>query len=680
MEKCSTNHHWGAPANKSFQFPDPSRFVLSIFLTLVTSAPAGAQIADGFHTDHWREPIIEYARPWITRWRALHAGVMIDDRIRIPTPIDPPLQATLYQPRTGRAAGSRMGTILLMLPYGRQRYGEATRAGVEFARAGFSVLTVDLRGYDDQAHVRPLPWQGVRDDAKAMLDWIVAQNWSNGRVGTFGCSALGETQFTLALARHPAHRAMIVAGAGGAAGSIDNRHEYFGLFEGGVFQLASGIGWLGRHGWLRPPFRRALPVAPAHGQAFLSSLPVADLLDGTNNAWGFIIHTGLDQTADWRRLGYVMDGDPLSIPMLTINTHQDQTLSGSIALHREAQRQRQAIGDTDAARANRLIIAPGAHCDHEATAPPITPLADRPAITGDNTAQPMDAAARAGAWQSLYIDWFRFWLTDDGSAPTLAPVSFALTGQQHWHSSDHWPPDAARMRHWQLRADRSARSVRGDGRLSPLADSPVKPPSPVLEASSNDARATDWIADPLDPVPSRGGPLCCAADLALNAGPVNQIDVESRDDVLIFTSEPFTQATAFAGPATAQLYFSSDVPDADLVVRITDVDPAGRSINIQEGAQSVSGRRDIARPLALDAGEIVTVPVRIRELIWRFEPGHRLRLHVAASSFPRLARNLQSGEPSLTGSRARVGRHRLHHDDMHPSTLTLYELPAAGQH
>jgi len=152
------------------------------------------------------------AQPIVHRYRLWQNDIRYDNQVRIPVDGQLPLQASLYLPDQTNQNDAPLATILVMLPYGRHQYGAALRAGVQFGAAGFAVLTLDLRGYESDsmayAQTRSVPWAGVTQDASAVLDWIVQQPWSNGRVGTFGCSALGETQFALAKANHPANRAM----------------------------------------------------------------------------------------------------------------------------------------------------------------------------------------------------------------------------------------------------------------------------------------------------------------------------------------------------------------------------------------------------------------------------------------------------------------------------------------
>lgn len=588
----------------------------------------------------WLRPLLEpVTRPLMHRVRLWRHGIQYNTQVSIPVAGKPALQASLYLPDNAHALPSSVPTILVMLPYGRHQYGEALRAGVKFGAAGFAVLALDLRGYESDPTTteptRQVPWAGVTQDAVAVLDWITQQTWSNGRVGSFGCSALGETQFALAKANHPAHQAMLVSGAGGAMGSLKGQYGYFGLFEGGVFQLASGYGWLARRGWLKPPY-----VRPAYEQAddahavldSLNRLPVASQVNNQENAWGFITKTPLHDPA-WRSLNYIHDDHKIAIPTLTINTWADQTLSGSLALHRHID-----------APEKRLILAPGDHCNHEQT----------PAPDGLS-------------WQEIYNQWFDRWLWETPTQVTakpvshsLAPVNYRLPGDTEWRQAQQWPPQHSKAVRWRLTSATGANSRAGDGRLQ--VDGAA--------AYSQTHRFSEWLADPANPVPSAGGPVCCTSTPTLKSGAADQRIVEERQDVLVFTGDPFSSATTFAGPTKATIFLSTDAPDADLIIRLTDVSPDGQSINIQEGAQRISllAQDKSVQPMA---DGMRKVQVAIPDLAYQFLPGHRLRVHVAASSFPRLARNLQTTGFNRSGTDTFVATLRLHHSREYPSSISL---------
>ncbi len=279
-----------------------------------------------------------------------------------------------------------------------------------------------------------------------------------------------------------------------------------------------------------------------------------------------------------------------------------------------------------------MLIAPGDHCTQE------------------------DALALDG-W---YLRWFDRWLR--GRGPGLddeAPYTWFMLGENAWHSSDQWPPAEAQPERWYLSGSRP-NTAGGDGRLAQGPDG---------------ARgAASYQYDPANPAPTRGGPVCCTADPRTGSGMVDQRDVEARPDVLVFTSSPLEADLKIVGPIRAVLTVSSDAPDTDIVARMVDVDPEGRATNIQEGALRLRWRDGPpARPL--EPGLSYQLRVNMRAIAYRLSAGHRLRLDVTSSSFPRLERNLNTGG-DYGDVRMRTATNTLHFGEG-ASYLEVYRLDSS---
>lgn len=575
----------------------------------------------------WRSALLDKLPPrWSVELQALHAGVTVDHSISITMPDGVVLAGSLYRPRGNDA---RLPTILVQVPYGRLSYAEGPYNAIYFAKRGYSALVVDLRGTGNSGG-ELLPWRNAANDGVQMLDWIARQPWSTGKVGTFGCSALGETQMVLAARNHPGHRALIASGAGGAVGSAAGRYSYFGMFEGGVFQLAGGFGWFVQNGSVRPDAPASQPFEHA---SLLREWPVDSLVSRVRPA-----PNGYDQfmrmpLADprWHEIGYLSDDDEIRVPSFIINTWGDQTLGDTLA-YAELQRQQEAARGQVT---QRVVIAPGNHCHHEAVG--------EHDYFGDLTIANADRP-----WREWYLKWFDFWLRGEGDGlADLPPYTYFMLGENRWYEADTWPPKSTHPQRWYLGSSGHANSSRGDGSLGLSADSR--------------ASVDVYRYDPQDPVPSRGGPVCCTGNRADRSGPVEQRDVEARDDVLVFTSPPLAHDLRIAGPIRAQIAFSSDSPDTDLVAKLVDVFPDGRAISIQEGALQLRYRKGFANPTLMPKDEIQEVSVDMRSIAYRLSAGHRLRLDVSSSNFPRLARNLNSGETSLAGTHPRVATNRVHY-------------------
>ncbi|MBA4108789.1 MAG: acylase [Leptothrix sp. (in: Bacteria)] len=549
------------------------------------------------------------------------------------------LAASLYRPR---GAAGPLPTILVREPYGRLHHGEALRSA-SLAKFGYAVLVQDLRGkFDSEGQFAT--WEMATDDGVATLDWIVKQPWSNGKVGTYGCSALGEVQYSLARARHPAHKVMIASGAGGGIGSAMGSREAFGWFEGGIFQLAGGFGWFQENG----NRDKNAPVAKQvdHAAALLS-LPLIDMLrrvqPGANGFEDFLTIPLGDPR--WERNDFVSEGDHLTTPALAINTWGDQTLQATLDL----------VDFTKAGQPasqvppQHVIIAPGNHCEHLS-------LADSDhfgEVEVHNTKQP-------------YTLWFRrlfdHYLKGEGPGLSdLPPYLYYVVGENRWLEAKQWPPEQAQVQRWFLSGQGRANSVKGDGALLPE----------VAAASAPEA-ADQYRYDPAKPVPSRGGPICCTGNPQDKAGLVNQRDVESRDDVLVYTSAPLAKPMRIAGPLNARLVVSSSALDTDFVARLVHVRPDGTATNIQEGALRARYREGLTRPALMKPGQRYELTVRMRSMAYLIPKGHRIRLDITSSSFPRLERNLNTGGRNYDESVGVVAVNTVHHGG---TVRSFVELP-----
>lgn len=550
------------------------------------------------------------------------------------------LSASLYRPK---GAHDRLPAVLVRLPYHRLDYAEGFNAGIFFASHGYAAVVQDLRGTGDSSG-ELLPWAHAADDAVDTIDWITRQPWSDGKVGTIGCSALGETQLVSQSRAPPAWRAMIASGAGGAVGSLKDRHAYFGLFEGGIFQLASGFGWFVNHGTKRP---EAAPAKPFEYADVLRELPVSKLVERVRpapNGYSDFLAAPFGDPK-WSEWGYLGDDSRLRIPAMIVNTWGDQTLQDALVL---AEHWR--LADPEGTKGKqKVIIGPGKHCDH---------------LTAGRTGEfgELTVANAAQPYQQIFLRWFDHWLRDDSDALAELPAyTYYVVGADTWRSAESWPPPEAKSTRWYLESGGRANSRTGDGRL--------------VEKPEIGAASDTWRYDPADPVPSKGGPICCTGNPEDRPGPADQEEVEKRQDVLVYTTQPMASDTWIAGPITANLTVSSDVKDTDLVARLVHVWPDGRATSIQEGALRLRYRNGFATPVFLEPVQPVRATVDMRSIAYRLPKGHRLRLDLTSSSFPRLERNLNTGGDNINETRGVVATNHIHYDVEGGSWLQLSVLP-----
>ena len=581
---------------------------------------------------------------WEVRTRALAGRIAIDHGVRIVMPDGIVLAASLYLPRPPRSA---LPTVLIRLPYNRLAYDEAVRSALWFSGQGYAVLVQDIRGkFGSQGEFAP--WEKATTDGVSTVEWIVSQAWSNGKVGTFGCSALGELQYSLARAGHAAHAAMITTGAGGAWGSPTPNLDQGGFHEGGVLQLAGTFGWSLEHGARDPRVPKAEHVDIS---AALQTLPLKDMVsrlqDGRN-----VFSDYLQQTpghAGWNRFDLVQERDRIEIPALIINTWGDQTIEGTFALTEKARREAASKGV--APDRQHVVIAPGNHCDYFGT------------LSSGKFGE-----LEVGNAKRPYGEWFLRWFDQrlrgvgDGLAH-LPAYQFYVLGEDRWLSSSQWPQEGSAVERWFLGSQGHANTRAGNGTVG--------------RTRTGGAAFDRFISDPMNPVPTRGGPICCTGNPADRSGPADQADVENREDVLIYTSEPLERALRIAGSLRAHLTISSSAPDTDFVVRLVHVRPDGRATNIQEGALRVRYREGPKRAAPMKPGLLYTIEVPMRSIAYYLPAGHRLRVHVAGSSFPRLERNLNTGGNNFDETSGVVAENTVHHANGADSYVELPVLSDA---
>jgi hypothetical protein len=240
---------------------------------------------------------------------------------------------------------------------------------------------------------------------------------------------------------------------------------------------------------------------------------------------------------------------------------------------------------------------------------------------------------------------------------TLPKVRYYTMGSNKWQTSDVWPPKDASPMSFYLGSGGKANTLNGDGKLL------LAPPA---------SNAADQFAyDPANPVMSFGGNVCCQGN-AVGAGAMDQRKMEERPEVLVYTSDPFNEGMELTGPISPTLYVSSDAKDTDFTVKILDVYPDGRAYNLDESIQRMRYRNGYDKPVAwMQAGEVYKVTLQPLTTSNFFAPGHRLRIEVSSSNFPRFDRNMNTGGKNYDEAKGVVARNVVHHSTQYPSALTV---------
>jgi hypothetical protein len=262
-------------------------------------------------------------------------------------------------------------------------------------------------------------------------------------------------------------------------------------------------------------------------------------------------------------------------------------------------------------------------------------------------------------YNELLYQWWDYWLKGEqnGIIDSLPRVRYYAMGENQWKTADSWPPAGVEMVTYYLDSGSGANTLNGDGVLTregPGADN-----------------ADAFSYDPFDPVVSHGGNVCCIGG-AIDAGSFDQSAIEGeREDILVYTAEPFREATEVSGPIEVTLYVSSDAKDTDFTVKLLDVYPDGTAYNLDETIQRVRYREGYDHWAFMEPGEVYEVAVGPLTTSNTFLPGHSLRIEVSSSNFPRFTRNLNTGGNIYDETEGVVAHNRVHHSRRYPSQIRV---------
>ena len=550
----------------------------------------------------------------------------------------------------------RLPTVLIRTPYNKKTFRLEKGVATWLASHGYSVVVQDVRGkYESDGEFTTSA--NDRNDGYDTMTWIAAQPWTTGKIGTYGCSYQGEDQVQLAAMRHPNHAAAIPQAAGGIM-------TYFGAWNGGANELVSLVAWyrtagIKRHPKLSPDLPRdeylayapyfnfgvTVPDVPV--RTLSNMLPIAKITEMAGsppNDWrDFVTHPPEDPF--WKHFGYIEPSDSFNVPALHVNSWYDPAPGWTGILFN--QMRTNATGAV--ARDNQfLLLSPTPHCGSERGAAEKTVIGER------------DLGDTRFDWFGTYLKWFDHWLKGiDNGITSMPRVQYYAMGRNKWQSAPAFP--LANPTPFYLHSDGRANSRFGSGTLS--AALPRTEP------------ADRFVYDPGSPVPSRAGPICCTMTNE-PAGPVDQRDIESRNDVLVYTSEPFDRETEVTGPIKADLYVSSSSKDTDFTVKLLDVLPDGTALNLQEGIKRARYRDGYRKPTMMEPGGVYHVEVDLQATSNVFLPGHRIRVEVSSSNFPRFDRNLNTGGVNWDETAWITATNTIHHSARYPSQIWLPVLTA----
>jgi uncharacterized protein len=603
--------------------------------------------------------------------KELESVAIIDRKVMVPMRDGKRMAADVYRPKD---TSKKVPIIFVRTPYNFNYWDvklgapRDMTAELTAVKRGYAFVEMNERGHffsEGQYDILGAP---LSDGADA-ISWMAAQPWSNTKVGTTGCSSTAEWQLGVAAQGNPAFAAMNVQGFGAGVGRVGPYYEQGNWYRGGAVQMLF-IAWLyGEQNQIRPLFPPntsqadliqaskyfdlAPQMPPVDWSKALEHLPEADIMKSVGGPEGIFsdrveVSTGgamikrAPNDPAWYRGGLWHDDMQVNVPGLWFMSWYDVSVGPNLAAYNHVRK----TAKGEIANEQYAIVAPTLHCSYTRA-------------TEDTVVGERDMGDARLEYNEIVYTWFDHFLKgEDNHVLEKSPkVRYFTMGTNKWQSSDTWPPQGARPLTFYLSSAGKANSLNGDGALSTAATSEDKPDG--------------FTYDPMNPVPSYGGNVCCTGN-AVTGGSFDQRKMESRADILVYTSEPFTEGVEVSGPMEATLYVSSDAKDTDVTVKVIDVYPDGHAFNLDETIQRLRYRDGYDKPLAwMTPGKVAKVTLQPMTTSNFFPAGHRLRIEVSSSNFPRFDRNLNTGGNNYDEEKGVVAHNAIHHSHEYPSQITV---------
>jgi len=605
--------------------------------------------------------------------KELEAIAIIERKVMVPMRDGKRMQADIYRPKD---QSKKYPIIFVRTPYNFNYWDVEFGAPrdmttqLEAVKHGYAYIEMNERGrYFSEGDYDILgPPLADSDDE---LDWMGGLPWSADKVGLIGCSSTAEWQLAVASRGNKALTTFIPMSFGAGVGRVGPYYEQGNLYRGGAVQMLFGP-WLYDSGLETSNGRPTLPPGMSQ-EALVTAAKSYDLsahpptVDWSKALWhlpendilaaagsphgiyadrtpsgkpGMIERTPNDPA--WYQGGLWNDSMRIDIPGLWLMTWYDISVAPNIAAYNYV---RKTASPTVASQ-QYAIIAPVPHCSYKRAA--------EHTIVGER-----DLGDARLDYDALTYGWFDHFLKgeDNGSLAKTPKVRYYTMGINKWQSSDTWPPEGAKPVTYYLASGGHANSLNGDGAL--------------LSAPESKDSADKFAYDPMNPVPTHGGGFCCMGT-DLKAGAFDQRGVETRDDVLVYSTGPLKEGIEVSGPIDVTLYVSSDAKDTDFTVKLIEVLPDGTAYNIDENIQRVRYRDGYDKPpVWLEKDKVYKVALQPMQTSNYLAAGHQLRIEVSSSNFPRFDRNLNTGGDNYNESRGVVAHNEVHHSTQYPSSITL---------
>ena len=534
------------------------------------------------------------------------------------------LRADIYRPK----ADGKFPVLLQRTPYNKGD-GESD-FGKRAAASGYVVIVQDVRGrYSSDGDW--YPFKNESNDGFDTVEWAAALPYSNGKVGMYGESYVGATQMLAAIASPP-HLAGIVPIV-----TASNYHDGW-TYQGGAFEQWFNESWTSglTEDTLNRRVRKARNTLNWIWKLPLTEYPFLDAPSPSSLApyfadWAH--HPDFDDY--WRQWSIEDHYENVKVPAYFVGGWYDIFQGGIV---------RNYVGLKSRVPGQRLMIGPWYHGPFDGQ-------------TGELNFGP----SAKGDTDTDQLRWYDHLLRGiDNGSEREKPVKIFVMGKNAWRDEDDWPLARARSTSYYLHSAGGANTRTGDGTLDTSAPA--------------DERTDRYTYDPANPTPTRGGGLCCDNN-HLASGAFDQRTVEERKDVLVYTTPAFSSDFEVTGPVAAELYVGSSAVDTDFTAKLVDVWPNGFAQNLTEGILRARYRNSQAHPELMKPGEVYKIRIDMWNTSNIFLAGHKLRVEISSSNFPRFDRNLNTGENAGSSSNFVKADNAVYHDARHPSALILPVVP-----
>jgi putative CocE/NonD family hydrolase len=587
---------------------------------------------------------------------------IVDQKIMMPMRDGIRLATDIYRPKTDK----KIPIIFSRTPYNFNSWGDGkertrtTKRALEAVKRGYAYVVQNERGRyfsEGEWDILGVPLT----DGYDAFTWMKNQSWSNGKIGTLGCSSTAEWQMAVAALDHPSHAAMVPQGYGAGVGRVGEINEQGNWYRGGVEQMLF-FSWL--YGVEHDKFKPRIPAGatqedlirisrfydlapenpPVDMALALNHLPIQDILKnikGKNEIFDKMIRRKPNDP-DWFKGGIYHDNMEIGVPSFWFTSWYDVSITPNLALFNHV---RNNSKDANIRDNQYLVIAPTLHCGYT--------RATENTIVGERSV----GDARLDYEAQIYA-WFDLWLKgkQNDFKEKTPRVQYYTMGSNQWQASETWPPEEAKLTTYYLDSNGKANSFFGDGKLTTSAAKSDKPDS--------------FTYDPMKPVPSFGGNVCCTGN-AIKGGAFDQQQMETRNDILVYTTDVLEEGVEISGFIEATLYVSSDTKDTDFTIKLIDVYPDGKAYNLDETIQRVRYREGYDKEVFMEKDKVYKVDLTPMSTSNYFKKGHRIRVEISSSNFPRFARNLNTGGNNYDEKKGIIAHNKVHHSSKYTSQIRL---------